>query len=150
MKIAITDIHGIRHEHEVPVTKGKPRPYPLDEDDAPTADGGRMKERECAFGKDRMLMERFRVPGQEWSEWQPVAGYDPDKMQAEQLAYVWRANTEPVIPRGLDFHCETALTQARMARKACAGLKQPIEHLDCVIEQLEEMAAKLKAAKEEA
>jgi len=100
MKIAITDIHGIYHAHEVPATKGQPRLYPLDEDDA------------------------------------------------------------PVIPRGLDFHCETAFTQARMACRKLDGLQGGREadelldevksHLVSVIEQLEEIAAKLKAAKEAA
>ena len=67
------------------------------------------------------------------------------------------------VPRGLDFHCETALTQARMAKRELDEVslsqvdmrdyehKDKCEgHLASVIEQLEEMAAKLKAAKEAA
>jgi len=74
----------------------------------------------------------------------------------------WRKRADV---RGLDFHCETALTQARMAWKHCALLAgdfrfrpetdaekaanaAALSHLASVIEQLEEMAAKLKAAKE--
>lgn len=48
------------------------------------------------------------------------------------------------IPPGIAFHVETALTQSRMARRTCGDLRQPIEHLDCVIEHLEEIAEKLK------
>ena len=55
----------------------------------------------------------------------------------------------PEILRGLDFHLETALTQARMAKRKAEDLAVA-GHLDSVIEQLEEMAAKLKAAKEAA
>lgn len=98
-----------------------------------------MKERECAFGKDRR----------------------------RNMEWIAQANTEPVVPRGLDFHCETALTQARMADRNradllkggcvpehCADCEKAMTamqaHLASVIEQLEEMVAKLKAAKETA
>lgn len=69
------------------------------------------------------------------------------------IGRVIRSDAERIIaavnrPRGLEFHVETATTQARMARRKCAGLREPIEHLDSVIEHLEEMATKLKAAKE--
>ena len=76
----------------------------------------------------------------------------------------WRKRADV---RGLDFHCETALTQARMADRNradllkggcvpehCADCEKAMTamqaHLASVIEQLEEMAAKLKAAKETA
>jgi hypothetical protein len=47
-------------------------------------------------------------------------------------------------PRGSALNIETALTYARRARTQCAGLKAPLESIDVVIEQLEEVAAKIK------
>lgn len=46
-------------------------------------------------------------------------------------------------PRGSALLIETALTYARKARNACAGLKEPIDCLDVVIEQLEEVREKI-------
>ncbi len=46
-------------------------------------------------------------------------------------------------PRGSALLIETALTYARKARNACAGLKEPIDCLDVVIEQLEEVCEKI-------
>lgn len=46
-------------------------------------------------------------------------------------------------PRGSALLIETALTYARKARNACAGLKEPLDCLDVVIEQLEEVREKI-------
>lgn len=46
-------------------------------------------------------------------------------------------------PRGSALLIETALTYARKARNACAGLKEPVDCLDVVIEQLEEVREKI-------
>lgn len=73
----------------------------------------------------------------------------PIKMP-KKMAILRAKPDAPPLPSGLDFHIETALTQARMAyRTACnEALEMQEEQIQCVIEQLEEMAAKLKAAKE--
>lgn len=72
---------------------------------------------------------------------------------------------KPDVPRGLEFHVESALTQARMALKETTNLHQDCliggncsecetalvkqkAHLASVIEHLGEIAAKVKAAKE--
>lgn len=58
-----------------------------------------------------------------------------------------RAALGSSIPRGLAFHLETALTQARLAYRIALyeALDKQQEHLASVIEQLEEMELKLKA-----
>lgn len=116
------------------------------------------------------------------TEWISLARNQRDRKTGEELFDIfdtcgspieWRMVAQKILqsdaeriiatvnaPRGLDFHCETALTQARMACRKLDGLQGGREadelldkvksHLVSVIEQLEEIAAKLKAAKEAA
>lgn len=68
------------------------------------------------------------------------AGYGP--------VQVARAIDEAIagVKRGIAFHVETAQTQARMAQNMIEETERPrlAEHVGCVIEQLQEIQAKLK------
>lgn len=63
----------------------------------------------------------------------------------EEISELLRSVPAEKIPTGIEFHASTALTQARMARRTCGDLYIPLKHLDCVIEQLEEIMAKIKS-----
>jgi len=62
--------------------------------------------------------------------------------RTEALEIVWRMAMEHRVP-GIAFNLEVALTQARMANRT-DDLRAIGQHLDSIIEQLEEIDRKIK------
>lgn len=78
--------------------------------------------------------------------------------RSEAVEIVWRMAQDAKIPTGIEFHAETALTQARMASRKADALSMNMpsgqfndeqgeieRHLASVIEQLTEIIAKIKS-----